>query len=312
MLSRISIALCTVLTPFAIYNFYTQNYLNASIISLIIILNLIMTGLFLKKNNYDIRIIFWLTIPLVLFIVISKTLANSVDGMLWGYPAMLSVYCFLPGKKAYLLNSVLMLIICPIIWFNIEFSTSIRLIGSLLLLNAFAVILTNAYNEQQKKLKELIATDPLTSLLNRSLLEKTLEQAVEQNERSNIPMALAAFDLDHFKEINDNHGHYIGDKILKDVAEIFINRCRKVDRVFRIGGDEFLVYFYNTNQQQALHIADELKEKIEEIDCLKDEKITVSIGMANLIKGESCQTWLKRSDTKLYEAKNSGKSCIVI
>ena len=312
MLSRLATAAIVIVAPFVIYHFYSKDYLIGIISILIIAIFIFLTGSISIRRFYYPKLSFWALIPFAIGLITYRTHIDGLTGTLWCYPIIIAMYCALPEKKAYIANGVLLLVIFPVIWLNLDQATSIRAIATLLLTYLFVGILINAFNKQQKKLQELVVTDPLTSLLNRTLLENTLKQAIEQFKRAEVPMTIAAFDLDHFKTVNDTHGHYLGDIVLKDVAAVFKNRCRKVDKVFRIGGEEFLIYFYNTSTDQALAISDELREKIENLDSLSEIQVTASIGLATLKENETWNEWLNRSDMKLYEAKQRGRNCVVV
>ena len=152
-------------------------------------------------------------------------------------------------------------------------------------------------------------TDTLTGLLNRKLLHETLQQAINQNNRANIPMTLVTFDLDHFKKINDEMGHDAGDLVLKDVAKLLENRLRMVDKVFRIGGEEFLAFLFNTDIEDGKRIAEDIRTQVELLKTLSGHAITVSAGVATLTPNEDWQEWIKRSDQNLYQAKKRSQSC---
>ncbi|MGF1524944.1 MAG: GGDEF domain-containing protein [Leptolyngbyaceae cyanobacterium] len=154
-------------------------------------------------------------------------------------------------------------------------------------------------------------TDPLTGTLNRTLLQDILEQAIHQNNRADIPMTLLAFDIDDFKKINDRLGHDVGDIVLQQFANLLQNRCRKVDYVFRIGGEEFIVLLYNTGVENGQRVAEELRQRLESLKILPEWTVTVSVGVAALQSGETLQEWMKRSDDKLYHAKSSGRNRVI-
>jgi len=312
MHSRLSIAIVILVTPFAIYHFINQNYFIGSIVSLIVGIFLFFSSIITKKRPSYSKFTFWIFVPAAISLLAYVTFQYGLMGALWCFPFIIGIYCTLPEKRAYIANFIFLLFMIPIIWMNVDQATAMRAIASLILTNAFTGILINAFNKQQAKLEKLVVTDPLTSLFNRSLLEDTLNQAIEQFDRTQIPMSIAIFDLDNFKEINDSMGHTIGDNVLISVAKTFKKRCRKVDRIFRLGGDEFLVFLYNTSKKQSIKITEELRQKISTIEVAPNFKVSTSVGIANLEKDETWQSWMRRCDSKLYESKKLGRNRITV
>jgi diguanylate cyclase (GGDEF)-like protein len=156
-----------------------------------------------------------------------------------------------------------------------------------------------------------VVTDTLTGLLNRTLLNDTLDDAIQHSARTGVPMTLATLDLDHFKTINDTLGHDAGDVVLRGIGELLRNRVRRVDKLFRPGGEEFLALLYGANNESGKRVAEELRTAIAGYAFLPDHVVTVSIGLATLLPGEDRKQWLKRSDENLYRAKAGGRNQVV-
>ncbi|NEQ53040.1 MAG: GGDEF domain-containing protein [Leptolyngbya sp. SIO3F4] len=175
-----------------------------------------------------------------------------------------------------------------------------------------AAVFVRVISEQQQRLRVQAMTDPLTGLLNRTLLHETLNWAIEQSKRLELPMTLVALDIDHFKDVNDTFGHDVGDQVLQGVSQLLKSRTRKVDRVFRLGGEEFLVLLHGTNGDNARHVAEELRNRIASLQLLPKRSVTVSVGVATLQVGEDWSTWMKRSDNNLYRAKMGGRNRVEV
>ena len=124
-------------------------------------------------------------------------------------------------------------------------------------------------------------------------------------------MTLAALDIDYFKGINDTFGHEVGDDVLRAISQLLLERMRRVDKVFRLGGEEFLVLFYGTDAQHSYGLAQELRVDIANLPCCPDRSVTVSIGLATLRPKEQWREWMKRSDNYLYRAKSMGRDQVV-
>ncbi len=177
--------------------------------------------------------------------------------------------------------------------------------------SVFTAIFTRIISDQQDKLQALAVTDPLTGLFNRTLLQVSLEQVIQQNNRTDEPMTLITIDIDHFKKINDTLGHDAGDSVLKSVADLLRKRFRRIDKVFRLGGEEFMVLLHGTDNVNGQQIAEELRNAVTLLETLPNQPITVSIGVATFQSGEDWTTWMKRSDDNLYRAKLEGRNQVV-
>ena len=166
--------------------------------------------------------------------------------------------------------------------------------------------------EIENKLKELAFTDTLTNLLNRRAFEKEFDYALEALKRYQRPFAVLLIDIDDFKTINDKLGHDQGDLVLQKMANILQDSVRKLDRVARWGGEEFLILLEQVNQDHALNIAEKLRHKIALCDFSIHHKITVSIGMTLAEPNLTMNEMIKKTDIALYKAKRNGKNQVCL
>jgi diguanylate cyclase (GGDEF)-like protein len=118
-------------------------------------------------------------------------------------------------------------------------------------------------------------------------------------------------DLDNFKSINDDFGHNVGDHVLKSVSDYMKEYFRSSDMIFRIGGEEFLVLLYNTDETDSLVIAEKVRADIEQLPLITDRPVTVSVGVSSLKPGMNWKTWMKQCDKKMYLAKSGGRNQVV-
>jgi diguanylate cyclase (GGDEF)-like protein len=230
---------------------------------------------------------------------------------LWCYPAVISFYFMLPERQAWAANAALLAIAFFQSWSVLDYPLATRVAATLLAVSAFSALFIRVIIEQQNKLHAQLATDPLTGLLNRAVLRETLELAIQQSDRAHSPMTLITLDLDHFKSINDTYGHDAGDAVLRAVGELLRKRARRVDSVFRLGGEEFLALLYNTDGENARHVAEALRVAISAEPLYQNCSVTVSIGVATHQSGEDWHAWMKRSDQNLYRAKAEGRNRVV-
>lgn len=165
------------------------------------------------------------------------------------------------------------------------------------------------YNTQ---LADLASHDPLTRVFNAGAYYRACDQLIHASQRSNQPFSVLFIDLDHFKSINDNHGHAVGDDVLRTFAHVLQHSVRRSDVVGRIGGEEFSVFLPNTEVTGAQRLAETLREAIENIhiDVAGVRlKITASIGVATkTFAQESMQVIQQHADQAMYEAKRGGRN----
>jgi len=160
----------------------------------------------------------------------------------------------------------------------------------------------------------LAITDTLTRLMNRRGITVSLIDAMAQAERYDHPLSIAMADIDHFKSVNDSHGHEAGDKVLVDVAALLSEALRMPDKVGRYGGEEFLVVLPHTTLAAAKKIAERMRAAVEgwtfEHGDSKN-RVTISIGLTQYRKGEDLEQLLSRVDQALYQAKSAGRNKVI-
>ncbi len=169
-------------------------------------------------------------------------------------------------------------------------------------------------NLVQALLTSELTTDALTGVPNRRQMDEQLEEAIyAATSVLGAPACLALADLDHFKRINDTYGHAVGDEVLKAFSQLLITSMRDTDRIYRYGGEEFLIFMNHVDLQRAESILDRLREKISRyplhIEGLGEPlNITVSFGIAEAIENEPLRGLIRRADEALYQAKNNGRN----
>ena len=172
-----------------------------------------------------------------------------------------------------------------------------------------------ALDEANQRLEEASIRDPLTGLYNRRHAEETLAREVERAGRSGQPLAVLLFDVDHFKEVNDTHGHPAGDAVLRTLAAALREEVREADMVARFGGEEFLLIMADTDEQAAVGAIRRLRRRILALRAEADGVVipfTVSGGLVAL--GEATATpeeLVHVADQSLYAAKSSGRDRII-
>ncbi|MCP3686831.1 MAG: GGDEF domain-containing protein [Gammaproteobacteria bacterium] len=169
--------------------------------------------------------------------------------------------------------------------------------------------------QQVVELSELVLTDALTDLYNYRHFKYVLQAEMDRSKRSGIPTTLVMIDLDHFKQINDNYGHEVGNTILKKVSSMLKSEVRTTDVVCRYGGEEFAIIFAETHLYLAVKVAERIRKAVslEPVDCDGCAvNVTASMGASVYLKSSvlSIDDFIDSVDKYLYEAKTSGRNCI--
>lgn len=154
-------------------------------------------------------------------------------------------------------------------------------------------------------------TDPLTQIPNRFHFTMVFDHIIQVAKRGEKPLSIVFFDIDHFKDVNDRYGHLVGDTVLKEIATMVSQRIRRSDIVARWGGEEFVLLLPDTDLDEAVRVADMLKNGLNDKDFDHIGNITCSFGVAVLEANEDAQHFLSRADQLLYEAKNTGRNKVV-
>ncbi|MCG8454341.1 MAG: GGDEF domain-containing protein [Spirochaetales bacterium] len=192
-----------------------------------------------------------------------------------------------------------------------------------LLFTAIAVVLYIAVNDVRlrsfryertlrstiQELQDLSVRDHLTQLYNRRMMNEDLERELARSLRSEDNMAVALLDIDRFKAVNDNLGHTVGDDVLKEAAHLIQEGIRSADRVYRFGGEEFLILFPETQKDVALGIAERLRGILSETAFPGVPwSVTVSMGLADISERQDTAELIKLADERLYLAKKNGRN----
>ena len=191
-----------------------------------------------------------------------------------------------------------------IIWNEIKISPMYDYKG-----NKIGYVSTRENINYKKELEYITEHDLLTDIKNRRTYEKELEKHIHLSKRyEENHFGLIMFDIDHFKEINDNYGHQIGDKILKTLCTNISTHLRENDTFARWGGEEFVILCPYTNIEQLEHIAKNLQKVIKNIDFSPVPNLTISLGLTVYKKDDSEVSIQKRVDSVLYKAKRNGRN----
>jgi diguanylate cyclase (GGDEF)-like protein len=297
------------LLPFSVNAFVQgNNGLGAGILCAFLVLAIDAFAIYLKKSP---------PIPLILLLFpIAAGTAVSLKvqgffGALWAYPTVLLFTFALSRRLANVASILLLLIIGGLVYYYIGLAYTIRFVVTLTLTIVLANIVLSIVLDLHRRLLDQALVDPLTGVFNRRHMERCLSDAIERLRRNAVPTSLLLIDVDRFKSINDQFGHATGDEVLRSIVSLIQKRARKLDLLFRIGGEEFMLLLPDTQEAAAAVVAEELRASTAESRLVEGWQVTLSIGVAELRPGESPDSWMKHADDALYAAKKAGRNRVV-
>src|SRR6266849_8517289 len=297
------------LLPFSVNAFVQGNpALGVGIFCAVFLLGIDALAIYLKKSP---------PIPLILLLVpaipgIGLSLkVQGFFGALWCYPMVLLFTFALSRRMANAGNILLLLTVTALVYHYIGLAYTIRFFVTLTLTIILANIVLSIIVDLHRTLLDQAIVDPLTGIFNRRHMERCLSDAIERLRRNSAPTSLLLIDVDRFKSINDQFGHAKGDSVLKGIVSLIEKRSRKLDLLFRIGGEEFMLLLPDTQEAAAAVVAEELRASTAESRLLEDSQVTLSVGVAELRPGESPDSWMKHADDALYAAKKAGRNRVV-
>lgn len=170
-------------------------------------------------------------------------------------------------------------------------------------------VLESEITNKTAELKKLTYVDFLTNAKNRKAYKEKIEEFLSLYHRYHTPFSMAIFDIDDFKQINDNYGHRVGDNVLIGITKLVQSHIRENDLLFRIGGEEFALLFAQTSLDDAKIVVEKIRHAIEkDLKTVENKTITVSIGLSEVHKEDNEDMLYKRVDTLLYHSKENGKN----
>jgi diguanylate cyclase (GGDEF)-like protein len=309
MLPMVEVGIC-LLIPLAINDFVRGlNLMGAAAVILILALTIDVVAVRAGKAPpipYP-----WLLLPIIGSV--GATLkTQGIVGALWCYPAALFFHFVLSWRPAVLCSSALLAVALPFVYRAVGASVTLRFVFSFTLAVVITNILLRVIRDLQKKLIDQATVDPLTGAFNRRHLEAMLGGVGEDSGRRWADSSLVLIDIDHFKRINDELGHDVGDAALRGLVDTVRRRVRSLDLLFRLGGEEFLLFLPETSEEAAALLAEDLRETVAATELVDGRAVTVSLGVSGARPGESLEKWIQAADRALYAAKRGGRNRVVV
>ncbi|PCM44278.1 GGDEF domain-containing protein [Marinobacter sp. ANT_B65] len=233
-------------------------------------------------------------------------------GFFWLYPCLMVSFFLVSPRGAVFVN--LVAIASAMTMQDGAFQSSVHMwsfFSTTVMTSVCAYVFAFRNERHRESLQLLASVDPLTGVKNRRSMDEGLRSALMDARRTGRFYAVIMMDIDHFKKINDEHGHGIGDQVLLSLVSLIQQRIRKTDQLFRFGGEEFVLILSGVDCNGLKQIANDLQAHVRQQLRCGENAVTVSFGVARLHPDGTAEGWLKRADAALYEAKGSGRDQIV-
>ncbi|MFZ6747544.1 GGDEF domain-containing protein [Undibacterium sp. Ren11W] len=229
----------------------------------------------------------------------------------WVYPTMIAAFFMLNASEALLINTTSLVLLVVTLFDRMSLLDLSSVVITLILINLFSYIFSYRTNLQHLELNHQAELDFLTGVGNRRAFNRKMTELFRPHN-ARIDACLFVLDLDHFKYVNDQFGHAVGDQVLVRFCELMRSRIRAIDSMFRFGGEEFVIVAMRTDHESAKNLAEELRALVEGTIFIPNYQVTVSIGVAKRCEAESGDAWFQRADAMLYEAKQAGRNQIIM
>ncbi|MEX0914925.1 MAG: GGDEF domain-containing protein [Wenzhouxiangellaceae bacterium] len=300
----------TVVSGFVVYRFVYGYYFGGTVNLLIVLSFLLVLGYATSSDSTE-RAGRFFTVVTVLACIASTAMFGRT-GVLWGY-VILWVNFLLTGRRFALVSNLILMTVL-VIETSLFQSVLERVtyIVTALLVTTFGFIFAERLARYQNQFETLALQDPLTFAGNRRMMRRDLTAAVSARRRSGRHYTLMLIDFDHFKCINDDFGHEVGDRALREFADLVREHIRLEDGFYRFGGEEFVLLLPDHDPEQAHDVANALHNRISGKLTYFDKSLRFSAGVAVLRDGEDWPAWLARADRAMYAAKQAGRDRVVL
>ncbi len=311
---RIAQQLCVfsalLLLPFTINHFIVGRYAIGAMVALAQAV-LFVNGYRLSQGRAA-PVPMWIMVMAFCCAVLASVLVQGLNTVVWAFPALFIGYFLLPRPQAQVAGLLMALAVPAAVYSIVGVSAGLRAFAAIALTLAMINVVLSVIGELQTALVQQAITDPLTGAWNRRYFEDQLARMQPPSGSGRLPNVLLALDIDHFKTVNDRHGHGVGDEVLKALVRLINQRKREGDQLFRTGGEEFVLLLPRIQPDDARRVAEDLRQRVENTELVPGLCVTVSIGLSLQVPGQVASPWLAAADDALYEAKRKGRNRVVI
>ena len=297
-------------TPFTIWRWMRNEYLLAALDSGVLAL-MVFALIWTWRGGAMNFIAYCAALPVSAFTLL-VSLTSPESGYYWLFIAILTNAMLLP--RAGMASLLSLALVVATLFADTPHTPFERttIVVTLVMVILFSYVFASRAESQRRRLESLAHSDPLTGLDNRRAFEGAIADVLRRAEEGQQIFGLALLDLDNFKEINDAYGHEAGDDVLRQVSELIEGYLRATDRLFRIGGEEFVLILPGADVHGMQARMETLRKRIEHDLSIGIETVTASIGVAGWEAGDTATSWLMRADAAMYRAKNDGRNRVVV
>ncbi|TGN39327.1 GGDEF domain-containing protein [Marinobacter confluentis] len=297
------------ITPFAVMRFLQGNML-AGVVDLAIMLSIFSGMVYAWVTGDTARSGFFMA-------VVSASGAVAVGavvgepGLFWLYPVLVTSFFLTEARYAIFINVAA---VVALIVHGVAFSSSVQMWSfatTAVVVSCCAYAFAHRNENQRERLEHLATVDPLTGVKNRRSMDEELTVATSVSARNGISQGLVLLDIDHFKKVNDDYGHSVGDEVLKELVALVQQNIRRSDQMFRFGGEEFVLLMSGVDEVGLRAVMHNLQQIIRRFLKHPGGSVTASFGVAVLKAGETPEDWFGRADVALYRAKETGRDRVV-
>ena len=297
------------LVPFVVYRLVNEQFVVGAI-DASIVASILAATLYAWRTGDTRRPGFFLALTNTTGTVLVASILGT-SGLFWMYTTLMSNFFLVPPRVAAMITATALLVLA----LGGKFESTTYMASFLItasLVSVFAYIFAARSESQRAQLKRLAMLDPLTGIGNRRAMEHELHIAVETFKRKQLEFGLIMLDLDHFKHVNDRFGHDAGDRVLVAFTELIGKSTRNTDRLFRFGGEEFVLLLPGLDVTALGRVAENLRKTIAAHLTCPAGAVTSSLGAVMLYADEDWASWLARADAALYRAKQDGRNQVVV
>jgi len=299
-----------VISGFVVYRYWTGAFLGGTV-NLAIVISVLSVLVYAVRTGRTRRAGMIFAVVTVLACIASTAMFGRT-GILWGYVVLWINFLLTDRRFALASNLILMTVLIIETSLFESILEGVTYIVTALLVTTFGYIFAERLARYQGQLEMLALQDPLTFAGNRRMMRRDLTAAVATRRRSGKDFTLVLLDLDHFKRLNDQYGHEMGDRALREFSDLVREHIRVEDGFYRFGGEEFVLLLPDHGAGDAKEVAESLHERITGQLSYKDETVRFSAGVAVLHDDEDWPAWLTRADRAMYQAKRRGRNCVVL
>lgn len=306
LILSLSLVSSVALFPFIVHRLITEDW-GIAIFDLALMASTLTLFLYVyKTRKTDIP-----SLVLALVFMAGEVTSVAIKGspqLVWTFPCTVGIFYLTTAPRAVAINATAAVLLFSLIHSSTEGLALGAYVLALVATNIFTAIFAIRNSIQKAQLEELTLKDPLTGVHNRRAFENYLDEQDQIERSEEQKQSLIMIDIDHFKMVNDKHGHLAGDDTLVRMVTLIQTQLHSEEKLYRIGGEEYVIAPIKMDLDSTFDFADRLRKIIEHSNMNEIMGVTVSIGVATCERSEPAREWVKRADQALYSAKNSGRN----